>query len=99
MNKTLILTILFLATVIVAVATIDTDYKFEKNVYFTNTMKIPYKTSGIMPIDQFCSEKNMSVYYDGTKIGCVDNNENVYTYKILFENNSWIIDNKVYSAN
>ena len=40
MNKTIILAILFLVTLSIAIITIDTDYKFEKETHFSNSINL-----------------------------------------------------------
>ncbi len=41
MNKTTILAILFLISLAIVIITINTDYNFERNIYFSNSIS-PY---------------------------------------------------------
>lgn len=109
MNKTVVLTILFILTLILAIVTVSTEYKFDNERYVSNSVS-PYKSNfntirdlgeiSVAPLRKFCAEKSMEMWTGRTHAdtGCKDSSGNTYHYDVTFNNNIWTIGNKTYEA-
>ncbi len=110
MNKTIILTILFILTLTLAIVTVNTEYKFDKGQSMSNSVS-PYKSNfhlynedlgemSVAPLEKFCAEIGMEMWTGKTinDTGCKDSLGNIYRYNISYNNNIWTIGNKTYES-
>ena len=52
------------------------------------------------PMERFCEDNNMTYSSDNRfwQSGCFDNNGELHSYKVTFENGSWVIGTNKYEA-
>lgn len=109
MNKTIFLAILFILTLILAIVTVNTEYKFEFKQPMSNSVSpsqsnfnkyVDFGEISVAPLGEFCSEKGMEMWTGRTinDTGCKDDSGNIYKYSILYNDGDWIIGDKTYKA-
>ncbi len=106
MKKTLTLITMLLICLLIF-TTFRTENDIDNRTYFSfsipdNYSRINYSKQisdfSFPPIEDFCSEKNMSYYMERNILGCIDEFGDRHQFNVSYNNDSWTIGDKTYKA-